>query len=465
MNIILVILDSLRRDHLGANGNDWIITPHFDAFAAEAVDFSQAYPESLPTLPVRRALHTGKRVYPFTGHVDKKGGFAGAPGWGPIDEDRTTVAELLREHGYRSALITDTYHQFKPSMNFHRGFDEWQWVRGQEGDPWRSGPPIGDEDLRRHIGERQEDQSNLRRHLEVLMRNSRERISEEDYFPARVFREASRWLWQNRDAEKVFMVVDSFDPHEPWDPPEHYRKLYDPDDDCRDVIQSCYGPWRDKLTPRELKRMQANYAGEVTLVDRWFGYFMEALRLSGRADDTIVGVISDHGHNVGHDPEDKGLVAKGSLPMTEAVARLVMMLRHPEGRGAGAVCDRLAYNFDLTATMLSLAGIPDTGGMDGIDLWPAATEAARSTREYVTVAWGPAITVIDETWWYNATIWGEHERLYRRTDDPKLERDLAGSQREVCEMMRQRAVDDAGGSIPDSFAEFSTRPGCTPFVH
>ena len=65
MNIILVIFDSMRQDHIGAYGNDWINTPNLDAFAKESVVFTRCYADSLPTLPVRRALHTGKRVYPF----------------------------------------------------------------------------------------------------------------------------------------------------------------------------------------------------------------------------------------------------------------------------------------------------------------------------------------------------------------------------------------------------------------
>ncbi len=141
-NIVLVIIDTLRQDHVGAYGNDWIRTPNLDAFAREAVVFTRCYPESLPTLPVRRALYTGLRTFPYHGHRDYKGDFSGAPGWGPIPEEQDTMSELLSAAGYRTALITDCYPQFKPSKNFHRGFDEWIWIRGQEADPYRSGPEV-----------------------------------------------------------------------------------------------------------------------------------------------------------------------------------------------------------------------------------------------------------------------------------------------------------------------------------
>jgi len=74
-------------------------------------------------------------------------------GWGPVSEERDTIAEILQSHNYRTAFITDAYHQFKPSMNFHRGFNEWTWIRGQESDPYRSGFYPSREEIERYIPE------------------------------------------------------------------------------------------------------------------------------------------------------------------------------------------------------------------------------------------------------------------------------------------------------------------------
>lgn len=463
MNIVLVILDTLRQDHVGAYGNPWIVTPHLDAFAREAVRFTRAYPESLPTLPVRRALHTGLRTYPYHGHHDYKGDFSGAPGWGPIQEDQDTLAEVLGARGYRCGFVTDCYHQFKPSKNFHRGFHEWAWVRGQETDRYRSGPAVAPGRVQVHMREQLADNPALASFLRAYLLNNGRRVDESDYYPARVFAEASRWVWDNQDARQFFLVVDSFDPHEPWDPPVYYRKLYDPDDDVVDVIQSLYGPWEGRMTPREVKRLQANYAGEVTMVDRWFGQLMETLRLAGRLEDTVVAVISDHGHNVGWDPGDKGLVSKQGHPMTRAVADLVMMVRHPAGEGAGAVCDKLAYNHDLTATLLGLVGQETPKPIDGVDLWPALAESSPPVRSHVTVGWGPLVTVVTDDWWFNANVWGEGKLLYDVRADHHLERNLAEERPDVCEELLRLAVEDAGGSIPEAFARYHDKPGCTPF--
>ncbi|MBC8444981.1 MAG: sulfatase-like hydrolase/transferase, partial [Chloroflexi bacterium] len=397
------------------------------------------------------------------GHHDYKGDFSGAPGWGPIPEEQDTLAEMLGEAGYRTALITDCYHQFKPSKNFHRGFNEWSWIRGQEADPFKSGPVVTREDIARHMVERPEDNPGLANFLRTYLGNNVYRHTERDYYPARVFTEGARWVWDNQDAEDIFLVVDSFDPHEPWDPPAYYRRMYDEDESAVDVIQSLYGPWQGRLAPRELKRLQANYAGEVTMFDRWFGHFLETLRTSGRLDRSVVAVISDHGHNVGHEPGDKGLVSKQGHPMTHAVADLVLMIRHPSGQGAGQTYDGLLYNLDLTSTVLSLAGVEPWKPLDGIDVWPKVLSGDASAREYVTIGWGPLMTVITDEWWYNANIWGEGELLYAVRDDPDLEHSLAQDKPGLCRDLLALAVQDAGGTIPAEFAGYHDKPGCTPF--
>ncbi len=240
MNIVLVVFDSLRKDCVGLYGTPpWgpVHTPHLDALAAEALVLDRAFPESLPTLPTRRALYTGRRVYPFVnGDFRLKGDFVGAPGWGPIPEDQPTLAEMLREAGYRTGLIADVYHMFKPSRRTTGAAS----TSGPSCAARRPTPPAaarrspgGDRPL---AAQGAPDARQGPTSSASACRTCTTARREEDYFNARVFTEAVRWLEQNLDADRFFLTVESFDPHEPWFVPEHYRRLYDDSDGPQQVV-------------------------------------------------------------------------------------------------------------------------------------------------------------------------------------------------------------------------------------
>ena len=476
MNVLMVIVDTLRKDHLGCYGNKWIKTPSFDYLANKSVLFTNAYPDSLPTLQVRRALHTGCRVFPFKDHKDFKGNqFVPILGWGPIPDEQDTLAEILQRHGYRTAFFTDTYHQFKPNMNFHRGFDEWHWIRGQENDAFRSGPKPSQEEIRKHIPGNFLDQGmeNIRfrtlnggqtrkRYTDFIseyLMNTRERHVEEDYFPAQIFMSAADWLERNQDAEGFFLLVDSFDPHEPWDPPYAYRKLYDPEDEnVTDILASLYGP-ADQINNRALIRLKANYAGEVTLVDRWLGFLLKKMNYLGLMENTIIVVVSDHGHSIG----EHNMVAKTGYPMTREIADLVLMIYHPRYEGE-IKCDALVYNFDIPFTILNLLDIEPDLPMDGKDIWSVALGKAPQLYDHVTCGWGPLVMVRDNQWWYNDYIWGEKPLLFNLESDPRLENNVAIKHPDICEKLRNLAVADAGGSVPDYMKQATDAPGCTPLL-
>ncbi len=104
-NVVLIIMDSLRKDHVGAYGNDKIKTPNLDALAKESLRFTRAYPESAPTICARRAIHTGLRTWPFEGRRRYKGIDVGLQGWQPIPNDQITLAEIMRSAGYETLFV------------------------------------------------------------------------------------------------------------------------------------------------------------------------------------------------------------------------------------------------------------------------------------------------------------------------------------------------------------------------
>lgn len=456
MNVVLIIVDSLQRNYVGAYGNRWIRTPNLDRLAAESCIFTNAYPESLPTLQVRAAIHSGKRVYPFREDVARKGDRSSAPGWGPIPEDWVTVSEILQEKGCRTALIADTYHQFKPGKNFHRGFDQFTFIRGQEDDAYISGCPPGMRNIANYHfmsgydpGLREMDvklieKERLRVHIDYF-RNTAERESEEDYFAPKVFKAAARWLHQNQDAEKFFLVVDSFDPHEPWDPPTYYRKIYDPDDDMdKDIVLSTYSS-SSLLTERQLKRLRANYAGEITMVDRWLGYFLDALGYTNFSQDTLVILISDHGHHVG----EKNLVGKFPYPILPEVADLVLFIRDPKRRYEGRKVDEFVLDIDIAPTILSFLDLEPPKEMEGVDLTGAIEKNEATGRDHITVGWQNNVMVKTEKFWYAGRLDRSEEMLFSIEDDPNFKKNLAERKKDICQKMHELALQDAAGPIPE----------------
>ena len=470
MNIVLVVFDSLRKDCIGAYGSPpWgrVATPHFDALAGESLVFSRAYPESLPTLPTRRAIYTGRRVYPFhNSDFRLKGDFRGAPGWGPIPEEQPTLAEMLRDAGYRTGLIADVYHMFKPSKNFWRGFDQWTFLRGQEMDPYRSGPRLTPDQMDHWFPRemREKGLGNKRvaavdEFVQQCVMNYYGRRSEEDHFPARVLKQAALWLEQNQDAENLFLVVESFDPHEPWLPPAHYRRLYSADGGPEQII-SAYGDV-SHLSAGLIARTQANYSGEVTMCDRWFGYFIESMRVLGMLDNTLLVFTSDHGHSLG----ERGYMGKRGYPSSPEVYDVPLLVRFPGAEHAGRMSEMFVQHHDLTALILGVAGVEPSRPIDGLPFIDDALNGGAGERDHVTVAWGSAVTVITDEWWFNCKVDGTGVLLHNLEAEDPFASNVADRHPKLVEELFRQARADAGGRLPNWLVELARSqadaPGCS----
>ena len=218
MNVIVVIIDSLRKDHVGAYGNDWIQTPNLDALAKDSLRFERSHPESIPTIPARRAIHTGIRSWPFQKWEPPPGQDWVLYGWQPIPKDQITLSEILQGEGYRTMLVTDTWHQFKPFFDFHRGFDLFHFIRGQEKDAYKPDWTVSDKELEGILFGGGKG-AHMRTSCASTSPTPRANEREEDWFSPQVFSKAGEVLEAaSKGGQPFFMVVDSYDPHEPWHP-------------------------------------------------------------------------------------------------------------------------------------------------------------------------------------------------------------------------------------------------------
>lgn len=454
-NVILVVIDSLRQDHVGAYGNNWIRTPNLDAFCSESVMFDHIYPESLPTLPFRRSLFTGKRTFPFRDWKPAPAFYPfstvfGAdgliPGWNPVPAEDTMLSELLDQRGWNTALVTDCFHQHNPGMNYHRGYHSWQFIRGQEYDPWKLDTRPGQEDpARKHMTPGMRTEGRKTWELSRYLVNNDPRSCEEDYFPAQVFRYASAWIEKNYQSERFFLCIDCFDPHEPWDPPQYYRDMYNPGYQGVEVIMPLYCEgYQDYLSDKELKHMRALYAGEVSLVDTWFGYFINKVRLLGLDKNSLIVVISDHGHQLG----EKGFTGKLPWGMMPCMMDLVLAIRHPNKSGAGKRINALTLNHDVFPTILGLCKEEVPGWTEGHDLWPLVTGEKKQIRDIVTCCFKDYFWIRDHHYAMITKSDKTEQELYDIKKDPEYLTDIGSDHPGILEKMWNRLVEEAGGDIP-----------------
>ncbi len=230
--------------------------------------------------------------------------------------------------------------------------------------------------------------------MKQYLRNVSRRRYEEDYFPARTFSEAARWLEKNYK-HKFFLYIDTFDPHEPWDPPKWYVDMYDPNYKGEEVIYPRYW-YCDYLSKAELKHCIALYGGEVTLVDNWFGYFLRKMEYLGLFHNTAIIFTSDHGFLLGEQevigkaiynpPEARGKVAAFSYaPLYEEIAHVPFLMYIPGIKG-GSECPALVQHCDIMPTVLDLLGIDIPPTVQGKSILPFIKGEKKSIREIVVSA-------------------------------------------------------------------------------
>lgn len=411
MNIILVVIDTLRYDYVGANGNDWIRTPNLDSLAGRSWVFDRAFASSYPTIPHRTDVITGRSGDPF--HP-----------WMPLRFDVPTLPRALAEAGYCTQLIHDTPHLINAGHGFDWPFHAWSFIRGAEVDRpriddaaltylpnWTPDPLFdfaGDPEIAEPGGHT----------LVTYMRANRHRSRDEDWNAAQLFLGAADWLRENARRDNFFLWIDCFDPHEPWDAPPEYVRMYDdtPGYDGRIDPRAFAGRRGKDVSEPVRKRLKAMYAAKVSWVDRWFGEVLGALEETALAKNTAVVVTADHGTNVG----ERGKFGKQSI-LHEQEAHVPLIVSVP-GRGGGR-SRVIVQPQDITATILGIAGAQGAAEMDGNDLLALAEDGKKSPRQLAIAgrsvdSWeadAAAIlfTVFDEDGYLQWAPDREHCRLFR----------------------------------------------------
>jgi arylsulfatase A-like enzyme len=416
VNVLLVSIDSLTRKFLSAYDDlpapvD-VDTPNLDRFAARATTFDTHYAGSLPCMPARREWLTGTQE------------FLWRP-WGPVEPFDAPLPRLLRRHGTHAALVTDHFHYVQHgSGGYLEDYNAFELVRGHEYDAWRSSPRDPDPDLLSQlVRDAPDDPSggdfNLDadtagtdpRDLRYMNRAQYARnVADFDdaepgeFFAARTFTRAAEWL-RGVEWDDWFLYVDSFDVHEPFHVPEPYASMYT-DEDPRDpelTVWPYYGhvdEGRSALTERELEFVRAQFAGNLTMVDDYFGRLLDVLDDRGLWEETVVVVTTDHGHYLG----EHGWVGKPtSAPLYDTLAHTPLFVWDPASERNGERVDALTAAVDLYATVLDAAGVPadERDDRHSRSLRPLLRGETDAHREYALYGyWGSSVNVTDGEYTY-----------------------------------------------------------------
>ncbi|MBN2060609.1 MAG: sulfatase [Deltaproteobacteria bacterium] len=383
MNAIVLMFDSLQYNYLHCNGNEWIKTPNFDRFARESVVFDNMYIEGLPTVPCRRAMHTGRYTLP-------------SKGWSALDMDDTTIADLCWGRPIDSALVFDAAPNRLPKFGYTRGFDKVWFLHGSELDQEFYG-----EDPLYHLRPEQFIEEHAMNTMDKILgcKMSEPTIVEttafikqrqywktdEDQNVCKVMKRAVKYLEEADRTHSFYLFVDSFDPHEPWDPPSVYDPdmtcPYDPDFKGKDQFLPIMGPVEGVYTEEELHHIRMLYAEKVTMVDKWLGYFMDNVRRMGLLDNTMILLVSDHGEPMGNGEHGHGIMRKCRPWPYEELAHGVMML-HAPGMPAGKRIKSFAQSVDVAPTVCDWLGIGVHPDMQGKSLLPLARGEVDKVRDF-----------------------------------------------------------------------------------
>ncbi len=420
LNLIVLICDTFRWDYLGINGNERIRTPHLDALAEEGVYFEDCFADGLPTIPARRVMHTGRSFLPQK-----------SP-WKPLEKDEITLAEILGRAGFTTGFIVDTFHHFKPDMNLHRGFSSWEWIRGQESDPFVSGPR-GSVHPENHAPPHLLNDYFRERIIQYVL-NTKDRKGEKDYFCAQSCAAASRWLRNNKGNDGPFMLfVDMFDPHEPWDAPPRFQKMYRKKYPLDRYIFG-YGVEMEDVREEDYPIIRDLYSAEVTFSDHCLGGFIDTVKKLGLWDNTVIAFSTDHGTHLG----EQGCVQKQAKLLNSCLARVPLIIRHPDPAFKGKRIAELASHRDFVPTFLSLLGVETNLTFDGGNLWDLM--GGGKLRDHTVTGYGNFGAVHSKQWHYFQNVWGKDTglgpQLYDLTKDPGEERNVVKSYPDVVSSMQ-----------------------------
>ncbi|AIY01074.1 sulfatase [Arthrobacter sp. PAMC 25486] len=343
MKAIVVLFDTLNRRFLPPYGNDWVKAPNFERLAGRTATFDNCYGGSMPCMPARRELHTGRHNFLHRG-------------WGPLEPFDDSAPEMLKQAGVYTHLATDHQHYWLDGgATYHPRFNTFELIRGQEGDEWKG--RVGDPDLSDVLP----FSSNqvLRRQDRI----NREYLRDEaDHPQTGTFDAGLHFIESNHGADNWMVQIETFDPHEPFFSYEQYKALYPHNYDGPEFDWPDYKQVTESA--EELEHLRYEYAALLSMCDNSLGRVLDAMDEHDLWDDTMLIVCTDHGLLLGeHD-----WLGKNAPPFYDETIHTPLFIWDPRAGVRGERRDSLVQTIDLGPTLLDFFGVEATPDMQGRSL-------------------------------------------------------------------------------------------------
>jgi arylsulfatase A-like enzyme len=356
MRCVMVMFDTLCRRFLPPYGNDWVHAPNFRRLAARTAQFQHCYVGSMPCMPARRELHTGR--YNFLHRS-----------WGPLEPFDDSVPELLDAAGVHTHQVTDHYHYWEDGgATYHNRFRTFAFVRGQEGDPYIGHvAPIRPEP--QHPDWTTADpRSRWYRMRAQDWINRRHQTTSEQQPMHLTFSQGIDHIRRNAGSDRWFLQLETFDPHEPFFTQQRFKDLYP---HAWDGPTFDWPGYSEAKEPRAwIEHVQYEFAALISFCDEQLGRILDLFDELDLWRDTALIVNTDHGFLMGeHD-----WWAKCRMPFWQEIAHIPLWIWDPRSRVAGVQRQALVQTIDLAPTILGLFDVAPTPHMQGRDL--ARTVAA-----------------------------------------------------------------------------------------
>lgn len=386
-NVILVVVDTLRADHMGLYGYTRPTTPELDRWAEQGLIFDNALATSSWTLPTFGSVLTG--LWP-----DQHGAGSrlreGSKKWrrGPLSPAVQTLPEILQQHGFTTGAIVNNAF-LREHFGAARGFEFYDYRKGRRA--------------------------------------------------SAVVELAEDWLVENGQ-ERFFLMVHLIDPHLPYIPPAEFRGQFRPLEEGgieprgrKSIVDRLA-----ELTEEDRASLVARYDEEIASVDRQLGRLFDTLEESGLRERTLVILTSDHGEEL----FDHGGFEHGHS-MFQEVLRVPLVFWGPtvrSGRESAPVSV-----VDLAPTILEATAVDVDETMSGTSLWGLLRRTGPPPRRDLlaqNTLWGRERNTL-VSWPYKLILDPKSDRvqLYDLSTDPGERRDLAVEKAAIARDLRQRLAD------------------------